>query len=62
MSYLTYSQAPSNNRLKQPARPVTPLALQCGGPGTDSGFARAAPGPAAAYPERYTHILKPIRE
>ena len=41
-----------NIRLKQPARPVTPLALVVGGPGTGPDEAMAAPGPAAAYPGR----------
>jgi len=37
-----------NNRLKQPAQSVTLLALYDGGPGTDPGYARVAPGHAAA--------------
>ena len=36
--------------VKQPARPVTALALIAGGPGT--GFARIAPGLPAAYCRR----------
>jgi hypothetical protein len=39
---------PANHRVKQSARPVTPLALVVGGPGTDPGCARVAPGHAAA--------------
>ena len=37
-----------NFALKRPARPVTPLAPVVGGPGTDPGYARVAPGLAAA--------------
>jgi len=47
MSYLTCRQAPYNYRLKQPAKAVTPLAHVSGGPGTDPGYARVAPGLAA---------------
>ena len=50
----------ANNRVKQPAQPVTPLALDVGGPGTGPEKARAAPGHAAAYPGRYTHSLRSL--
>jgi hypothetical protein len=46
----------SNHRLKQPARPVTPLAIGSAGPGTGPDKARAAPGLAAAYPGRYVDL------
>ena len=46
-----------NLRLKQPANPVTPLALGSAGLGTGPEKARAAPGLAAAYPGRYTDRL-----
>jgi hypothetical protein len=42
--------------LKQPARPVTPLAMVLGGPGTDPGCAKPAPGHPAAYPGRYADV------
>ena len=48
---------PSNHRLKQPGRPVTPLALQDGGPGTDPGWARSAPVLVAAYPGAFARRL-----
>ena len=38
----------SNSRLKQPARPVTPLAMASASLGTGPDKARAAPGHAAA--------------
>jgi hypothetical protein len=44
---------PHNHRVKQPARPVTPLAVGSVGLGIDPGCARAAPGLAAAYSGRY---------
>ncbi len=52
---IVHVMQPSNDRLKQTARPVTALALRDGGPGTDPGSARSAPGHPAAYRRRYTH-------
>jgi hypothetical protein len=54
--FTLYFNWPYNHRLKQPARPVTPLALDDGGPGTDPGSARSAPALAAAYPGRYMDL------